>query len=364
MENTEGADEPCVDLVALHEKSRARQFAGKCRSTKRQLLVGCVLMCASLCLAASIVSTAPLSCIAVPTLFAVFLSGALFAIAVAMMSVALIGGSFLQRVVGAASPLDYFAPSGVHTRWPTSASRGDIALVGAGSGSVNQLTLEAFSALLAADVVICDRLLPAQLHAAIPLSAVLYVADKIPGKADAAQDELNAWGIAALRRGQRVVRLKVGDPFLFGRGGEEVLFYRGHGFEPRVLPGLATALAAPVIAGLPLTHRGVANQVLITTGRDKGGALPALPRYDAKRTLVLLMAVGRLPTLAADLGALGFPADTPTAVIERSTHPDERVTRAPLARIADVAESVGVRSPAVIVVGHCLDVLGSMRVES
>jgi uroporphyrin-III C-methyltransferase len=151
--------------------------------------------------------------------------------------------------------------------------------------------------------------------------------------------------------------MQVGDPFLFGRGGEEVLFYRSHGFEARVLPGLASALAAPVLAGIPLTHRGCSNQVLIATGRDKGGALPSLPPFDPKRTLVLLMAVGRLPTLATDLGALGFPADTPVAVIERSTHPDERVTRATLGGIAEAALRVGVRSPAVLVIGQCLDVL-------
>ena len=136
-----------------------------------------------------------------------------------------------------------------------------------------------------------QRVLRSQLHAAVPPGAVLHVAEKIPGHADAAQAELYAWGVAALQAGRRVVRLKVGDPFLYGRGGEEVLFYRSQarvglqrrrgwkgglrgaswavlhpraslqGFEPRVLPGVSSALAAPLIAGIPLTHRGVANQV-------------------------------------------------------------------------------------------------------
>ena len=97
--------------------------------------------------------------------------------------------------------------------------------------------------------------------------------------------------------------------------------------------------------------------MLITTGRDRGGALPPLPAFEARRSLVLLMAVGRLPRLHADLAALGYPDEAPVAVIERSTHPDERVTRAPLHRIAVEAARVGVTSPAVIVVGHCLDVL-------
>lgn len=100
-----------------------------------------------------------------------------------------------------------------------------------------------------------------------------------------------------------------------------------------------------------------APQVLISTGRDRGGALPPLPRYEARRTLVLLMAVGRLPQLHADLASQGYPDDAPVAVIERSTHPDERVTRGPLSGIAALAAAVGVAAPAIIVVGCCLEVL-------
>lgn len=97
--------------------------------------------------------------------------------------------------------------------------------------------------------------------------------------------------------------------------------------------------------------------MLITTGRDRGGALPPLPPYEPRRSLVLLMAVSRLPRLHADLGELGYPDDAPVAVIERSTHPDERVTRAPLAAVAAEAARLGVASPAIIVVGTCVDVL-------
>ena len=98
-------------------------------------------------------------------------------------------------------------------------------------------------------------------------------------------------------------------------------------------------------------------QVLISTGRDRGGALPPLPAFEEKRSLILLMAVGRLPLLLADLTALGYPEDVPVVIIERSTHPDERVTRAPLSRIAVEAARVGVASPAVIIVGRCNNVL-------
>ena len=163
---------------------------------------------------------------------------------------------------------------------------------------------------------------------------------------------MNGLGLAALRRGLRVVRLKVGDPYLYGRCGEEVAFYRAHGFEPRVIPGVCTALAAPAAAGIPVTHRGAADQVLLSTGQGRGGSFPDLPSFAPKRTLVLLMAVKRIPLLRQDLcEERGYPPATPVAVIERATHPSQRVTRTTLEGLAAAAAAAGVQSPAVIVVG-------------
>lgn len=230
-------------------------------------------------------------------------------------------------------------------------TEGKITLVGAGPGSPELLTLAAHRALAAADVVICDKIGSPELHTLIKPGAVLKIAEKIPGNADAAQAELNAWGVDALCRGQRVVRLKVGDPYLYGRGGEEWAFYRSQGYTPDVIPGVSSALLAPLVAGIPVTHRGAANSVLITTGQGRGGTFPALPPFDPQRTLVMLMAVGRIPTLAPDLSALGYPLDTPVAIIERAAHPDERTTLTDLTRLAGDAAAVGVTSPAVLVIG-------------
>jgi uroporphyrin-III C-methyltransferase len=227
-----------------------------------------------------------------------------------------------------------------------------VTLVGGGPGSPDLLTLAGYLALQDADVVISDLIAAQELRAVAPAHAVFHVAEKVPGNADSAQGSVNGLGLEALRQGKRVVRLKVGDPYLYGRGGEEVAFYRAHGFEPRVIPGVCTALAAPAAAGIPVTHRGAANQVIFSTGQGRGGEFPDLPPFSPSRTLVLLMAVGRIPLLFEDLcSKRGYPSDTPVAVIERATQPTQRVTRATLAGLAAAAAAAGVESPAAIVVG-------------
>lgn len=227
-----------------------------------------------------------------------------------------------------------------------------ITLVGGGPGSPDLITLAGLSALRSADVVITDLIAAKELRALAPSGCVFHVAEKTPGNADSAQADVNAIGLAALNAGKRVVRLKVGDPFLYGRGGEECAFYAAHGFRARVVPGVSAALAAPICAGIPVTHRGAANQLIISTGQGRGGAFPDLPRWEPSRTLVLLMAVGRAGKLQSDLcSERGYPEDTPVCVIERGTQPDERITRTTLAGLAAAAQALSFESPAVIVVG-------------
>lgn len=245
-------------------------------------------------------------------------------------------------------------------RYLDSSKESSITLAGGGPGSAGLLTLAAYAALQRADVVISDLIAPPELRAVAPAHAEFYVADKVPGNADSAQSSVNGLGLDALRRGKRVVRLKVGDPYLYGRGGEEVEFYRAAGYEPRVIPGVCTALAAPAAAGIPVTHRGAANQVLFSTGQGRGGSFPDLPPYSSSRTLVLLMAVGRIPLLYGDLcEARGYPADTPVCVVEKATHVDEKVYRTTLERLA--VEAAGVVSPAAIIIGSvCTALSGSL----
>ena len=304
--------------------------------------------------AATIAAGVSASPLGVSHLFAAFAAGALLSAALAALL------AWAARSTLASSPAGKIAALIHQGSAPTITISGGarISLVGVGPGASDLLTLAAARALALADVVITDRIASPELRALIPSHAEIRVSDKMPGKgnADAAQDDINEWGVGALRAGRRVVRLKVGDPFLFGRGGEEVLFYRSHGFEPEVIPGVSSALAGPLAAGIPVTHRGAASSLLIATGVGRGGALPPLPPYDPTRTLVLLMAVGRLPTLAADLGA-AYPPDTLVAVIERATHADQRVTTGTLADIGARAEAAGVVAPAVIVVGAVVGAL-------
>lgn len=169
---------------------------------------------------------------------------------------------------------------------------------------------------------------------------------------------MNTWGIQALQEGKRVVRLKVGDPFLYGRGGEEVLFYRSYGYEPVILPGVSSALVAPLVANIPVTHRGIANQLLISTGQGQHGVFPDLPVYDANRTIVLLMAIGRIPLLMNDLHKeRQYPVNVPIAIIERASQPDQRILRTTLENIQQCSEQYKVTSPAVIVIGNVVNAL-------
>ncbi|KIO15563.1 hypothetical protein M407DRAFT_210630, partial [Tulasnella calospora MUT 4182] len=140
-------------------------------------------------------------------------------------------------------------------------------------------------------LILSDKLVPTQLLDLIPKSNKLYIAKKYPGNAEGAQNELMDMALDAALKGETVVRLKQGDPFLYGRGGEEVLFFRAHGFEPLVIPGVSSALAGPLLAGIPVTQRGVAESLTVCTGVGRKGRDVDLPGYERSRTLVILMGV-------------------------------------------------------------------------
>jgi uroporphyrin-III C-methyltransferase/precorrin-2 dehydrogenase/sirohydrochlorin ferrochelatase len=165
------------------------------------------------------------------------------------------------------------------------------------------------------------------------------------------------------RAGKRVVRLKGGDPFIFGRGGEEWLACVAAGVPVTVVPGLSSATAGPAMAGIPLTHRGVAADFTVVSGHldpgrpaDQGVDWPGLAAHAG--TLVILMAMERLEFIARELITHGLPADTPSAVVHRATTDAQRIVRAPLGKLAEATEREGVGAPAVVVIGDVVDVLG------
>ncbi|WP_104431271.1 uroporphyrinogen-III C-methyltransferase [Kineococcus xinjiangensis] len=225
---------------------------------------------------------------------------------------------------------------------------GRVTLVGGGPGEQDLLTLRGRRALAEADVVVVDRLAPTSVLAELDEDVQVVDVGKTPDHHPVPQHEINRILVEAGRAGLRVVRLKGGDGYVLGRGGEEAAACREAGVEVDVVPGVTSAFAVPAAAGIPVTHRGLSRSVTVVSGHEDLDH-ETLARLEG--TLVVLMGVSTLPALAAGLLARGKDPATPVAVVESGWTPRQRTTRAPLAQIAAVAAERGVRAPAVVVVG-------------
>jgi uroporphyrin-III C-methyltransferase len=229
---------------------------------------------------------------------------------------------------------------------------GTVYLVGAGPGDPDLMTVRGLRCLRATDAVVYDRLVSEEILAEAPPKAERIYAGKEGGHPSCQQDEINALLISLAREGRTVVRLKGGDPFVFGRGGEEALACRAAGVPCEVVPGVSSAVSVPALAGIPVTHRGVAGSFAVVTGHCMGPDRldwEALARID---TLVVLMGLSRLPEIAGLLQRHGRRADIPAAVISRGSLPDEQVVVGTLADIAWRASEAGLATPATLVVGE------------
>lgn len=229
---------------------------------------------------------------------------------------------------------------------------GKVWLVGAGPGDAGLLTVKGLRALEAADVIVADRLgaravLDGLAAEGVTLRAEVVDVGKRPGHHAVPQDAINALLVHHAGEGQTVVRLKGGDPYIFGRGGEELAACQEAGVAVEVVPGITSAVSVPAIAGIPLTHRGVATAFTVATGHDQIRALGG----GRDHTVVLLMGVGTLAHSAITLARGERGADCPVAVVEDGYGPRQRVTIGTLATIAQQAAERGIRSPAVVVVG-------------
>jgi uroporphyrinogen III methyltransferase / synthase len=224
-------------------------------------------------------------------------------------------------------------------------------LVGAGPGDPGLLTVRGAQLLGQADVVVYDRLAPPALLDLAPPGAQLVAAGKAPGQVELTQDQINATLVEHGAAGRTVVRLKGGDPFVLGRGGEEAEVLRAAGIPFEVVPGITSAIAAPAYAGIPVTHRGRSTHVTVVTGHEDPGKGHADVDWDALGraggTLVILMGAGRIGDIAKRLVHGGRAADTPVAAVRNGTRPDQHTVRATLATIA----TADVQAPAAIVVG-------------
>jgi uroporphyrinogen III methyltransferase/synthase len=227
-------------------------------------------------------------------------------------------------------------------------------LVGAGPGEAKLITLKGVECLRRADVVIYDRLVNVKLLEYCPPHAEIIYKGKEPGEREARQTEINDLMIQRAKAGQTVIRLKGGDPFVFGHGGEEALILREADVEFEIVPGVTSAIAVPAYAGVPVTHRGYSSSFVVATGHSTALGPDSEIRWDALGavdTLIVLMGVGHLRELAERLIKYGRSPETPTILVRWGTTPRQETLEGTLADIADKAEAIGFESPAIIIVG-------------
>ncbi|KAF9225193.1 hypothetical protein BS17DRAFT_583496 [Gyrodon lividus] len=251
--------------------------------------------------------------------------------------------------------------------------KGRILLVGSGPGHPSLLTLATHNALTKyADLVLSDKLVPAAVLELIPPHVEVRIARKFPGNADGAQAEMMEAAVEAANKGLTVVRLKQGDPIVYGRAGEEIIYFRSRGYPPVVIPGISSALAAPMFAGIPVTHRGVADSFVVCTGVGRQGRAVQLPGYERGRTVLVLMGVARLGEVVRALvgrecqgrrDGAAYPVCTPITIIERGSMPDQRVVASTLGDVESALASVGEqRPPGMMVIGWAVVALGALGV--
>lgn len=264
--------------------------------------------------------------------------------------VAVSGGADPRRAVRLRDAVQAALESGdlpLRRSRPTGAA-GSVALVGGGPGEPGLITTRGRQLLAQADVVVVDRLAPRALLDGLGDDVEIVDAGKTPGHHPVPQEEINRILVEHARAGRRVVRLKGGDPFVLGRGGEEAAACRAAGVPVEVVPGVTSAVSVPAAAGIPVTHRGLAKQFTVVSGHD-GLEWRSLAAVEG--TLVFLMGVSRLADTAAALVTHGKDPSTPAAIVEDGYGPRQRTTTGTLATIAALAAERDVRPPAVIVVG-------------
>ncbi|MBI2915082.1 MAG: uroporphyrinogen-III C-methyltransferase [Firmicutes bacterium] len=234
--------------------------------------------------------------------------------------------------------------------------QGIVYLVGAGPGDGRLATLRAVECIEVGDVVVYDRLVPQQLLSRVRPDAELIYAGKESSSHTLTQDEINAVLIARARAGKKVVRLKGGDPFVFGRGGEEALALVAEGIDYEVVPGVSSAVAAPAYAGIPVTHRSFSSSVAIVTGHEEAGRQASRIDWEglgrSADTLVVLMGMEGLEAIVSKLASSGKSPGTPIALVRWGTRAGQETLVGTLGSIVSSAETSGFGAPAVIVVGN------------
>jgi uroporphyrin-III C-methyltransferase / precorrin-2 dehydrogenase / sirohydrochlorin ferrochelatase len=285
------------------------------------------------------------------------------------VTVGVLAGGDPRRAVAVRDAIRDLLGAGLPTASPDAADGdakpGQVALIGAGPGDPELITVRGRRLLAAADVVVVDRLAPGLLLDELAPEVEVVDASKIPYGPQATQEEINRIMVERARAGLFVARLKGGDPYVFGRGAEELLACAAAGVPVLVVPGVSSAIAAPAAAGIPVTHRGVSQEFTVVSGHVPPGHPDSLVDWAAlgrlRGTVVVLMGLKNLPKIVAALLAGGRPGDTPAALVQEGTTATQTVVRATLATVADRASSV--RHPAIVVIGPVVSVLLPVELE-
>ncbi len=238
---------------------------------------------------------------------------------------------------------------------------GIVYLVGAGPGDPRLITVLGLERLRQAEVVVYDRLVSEQLLDEAPPTAERIFVGKAPGEHSAKQEEINELLLLHARAGRIVVRLKGGDPFVFGRGSEEALACAEAGIPWEVVPGVSSALSVPALAGIPVTHRELAGGFAVVTGHCAEGDRQDWAALARVETLIILMGLSRLPEISASLLFHGRGLETPVAAIADGSLPGERVVVGTLGTIAGDVARAGLKAPATIVVGEVVRVRSALH---
>ncbi len=274
------------------------------------------------------------------------------------VTVAVIGGGDPHRAVAVRDGIRDRLADGSLDAGPSHPGAG-VALVGAGPGDPELITVRGRRLLSLADTVVVDRLAPGLLLDELRHDVEVVDASKIPYGPSRSQEEINRILVTRAKEGRFVVRLKGGDPYVFGRGGEELLACLAAGVPVTVVPGVTSAIAVPAAAGVPVTHRGVAHEFVVVSGHLPPGHPESLVDWPAlarlRGTLCVLMGLASLPAIVDVLVANGKPADTPATAIQEGTTETQQVVRASLSELPAAVTAAGLRPPAVVVIGPVVD---------
>jgi len=244
---------------------------------------------------------------------------------------------------------------------------GEVALVGAGPGDADLLTIQAFRFIKQADIVIYDRLVSDEIMALLPSECEKIYVGKKQAEHRVPQEGINELLVKHAKLGKKVLRLKGGDPFVFGRGSEEAIFTLAHDVACHIVPGMTAASACTSYAGIPLTHRKVARSCTFITGNVQDNGALDLPWHtlsDPEQTIVFYMGVKSLPIIIEQLTNAGLDKNTPAAIIRKGTHADQQVVKGTLCNLEALVISNKIKPPSLIVIGNVIDVFSDQQMTN